>query len=380
MEKDSNIVNKKVKILVLIDQLHLSGGIERVLSYKVNHWLVQRKDIDLVILTNENQGKKFYYNFPSVWTHHELDVNYKRDLKLLTYINLKKSISHFFKLRKYLKLHRPDVVIHCAFGFDFYFLPFLKGGAKLIKEQHSSRFEGSRKTLLASFKGLVRKKFESFYDVMVFLSQEEKEIVKRNNVRVIANPICLDAKETNKERQNIILAAGRIVPVKGYIRLIEAWSKIHIKAPGWKVCIYGDGDPEYIRSIKEYIHKVGVERTVELLPSTPDIENKMQESKIYAMASLTECFPMVLLEAMVNGLPIISFDCPTGPRNILTNNKNGILVENDDIKNYSIKLLELIQNRELREKLSLEAKNDVIKYGIDNIMHQWDMLFEELLK
>jgi glycosyltransferase involved in cell wall biosynthesis len=131
-------------------------------------------------------------------------------------------------------------------------------------------------------------------------------------------------KHYSEIREKTIIAAGRIAPVKQFDKLIVIWSTLHREFPDWKVKIFGGGDDQLTKELNQLIKKHHLSSSVSLLSSTPHIESEMQRASIYAMTSKTECFPMVLLEAKACGLPIISFDCPTGPKHIVNHGVDGI--------------------------------------------------------
>lgn len=368
-----------MKLLILQDQLYKSGGLERVLSNKINYWTYNNKNMEIHIVTNENGENPFYFEFPDTVIHTDIDINYDRSIRLLSLKNIQKAIKHFFRLNQVIKSIQPDIILLCGFGFDFYFLPLLKQGSRIIKENHSSRINDRKESLLTRTKSKVRNLFETRYDVMLFLSDEEASLVGHRNAFIIPNPIKHQDVIPHRTRNNIILAAGRITSIKGFDRLIDAWALIADQVPDWRIEIHGDGEKNYIEELKYKILKNNLNNSISLNPSTHDIQNKMLCSKIYAMTSLTECFPMVLLEAMQSFLPIISFDCPTGPRNIIKHDETGILVSNGDVTTFAEELLSLIRSEKKRIQLAKYAYEESKKYESTNIMQQWDSLFLKLM-
>ena len=118
-----------------------------------------------------------------------------------------------------------------------------------------------------------------------------------------------------------------------------------------------------------------IENNVVFLRPVSNIVSKYQSSSIYVMTSRFEAFPMVLLEAMMCGLPVIAYDCPTGPRAIVKNNEDGFLIENGNEKEFVSKLQELIENQDLRIKIGAKAHQSVVKYDLKMIMNQWNTFF-----
>jgi glycosyltransferase involved in cell wall biosynthesis len=124
---------------------------------------------------------------------------------------------------------------------------------------------------------------------------------------------------------------------------------------------------------------LGICEKISFYPPTQEIESKYLEASIYVMSSRFEGFGMVLIEAMACGVPCISFDCPHGPADIITDGVDGILVENGDVAGLANALIRLIENEELRKKMGTAAKGNVMRFLPETILPQWDTLFKELI-
>ncbi|WP_456377119.1 glycosyltransferase, partial [Lutibacter sp.] len=298
-------------------------------------------------------------------------------------VNFKKVPSHIKKLKTKLKEIKPDVLIICNFAFDFYFIPFISKGIKTIKEYHSSRYYYSKelpsKIFLSRLFFRLNRFIEKKYTHVVVLNEDEKKYYATKNCVVIPNSIKV-ASNTNKlVRNNVIIAAGRIAPVKQFNHLIKAWNKIAVSFPEWEVHIYGDGDKLLLEQLKLLIKKLNIP-SVKLMGATSHLNEKMKKASIYAMTSKTECFPMVLLESLACGLPIISYNCPFGPKNIITDKKDGILVSHNNIDTFASELTQLIKNTELRKKMETNALTNVKRFDEKKIMQQWLNLFDKTNK
>lgn len=359
-----------MKILYLVDQLYKCGGLERVLSHKINYLHKYYPDIQITICTNEQEGKGYFFDMPKEVRCVDLDINYQHDISLFNYFNLRKTIPHYFKLKKLIAEDKPDVIVLCGFGYDFYFLPLLVGKKiKLIKEHHSSLCY--EKYSIFSIKRF----FEKKYTTNVFLSKEEQGLAQLNNSTVIPNPVLeISNSLIVCNKKSVIIAAGRIAPVKGFERLIEAWALIEKNTPEWQLHIYGEGNSDYVNALEAKISKLLLDNTIIIYPAVNDIQNKIADASIYALTSHTECFPMVLLEAMQCKTPIVAFDCPTGPRNIITKN-TGVLVENGNVNSFANKLTTLIDDSDLRVSLAESAFKYVNIFDINNVMKRWLELY-----
>ena len=148
------------------------------------------------------------------------------------------------------------------------------------------------------------------------------------------------------------------------------------KYPDWTLEIYGEGTER--EKLEKKINKLGLENSFLLKGVEKNIQNKYLESSIYVMSSRFEGMPMVLLEAMSCGLPVISFDCPCGPRDMIKYNENGFLIEFGNIKEMANKIEELIANEEKRKLFGKNARKSIQKYSKDKIMEEWIKLFENI--
>lgn len=185
-------------------------------------------------------------------------------------------------------------------------------------------------------------------------------------------------EEFSKCENKKIISVGRLDSQKGYDILIDVWNIISKKYPDWVLEIYGDG-PEK-ENLQNKINKLGLEKSFLLKGAVKDIQDKYLESSIYVMSSRYEGMPMVLLETMACGLPVISFDCPCGPKDIIKNNENGFIVKFGNIEQMAEKIEELIIDEEKRKLFGKNARKNIQRYSQDKIMNQWKELFEELVR
>ena len=134
-----------------------------------------------------------------------------------------------------------------------------------------------------------------------------------------------------------------------------------------------------IKELKILIDNYQIDEQVKLCGETNDLETIMLNSSLFIMSSKTECFPMVLLEAMSSGLPIISFDCPHGPKNIITNKVDGILTKTNDEKELANSIIEIINNQKELELMGIQARQNVQQFHSDFVMISWMDLFNKLI-
>jgi glycosyltransferase involved in cell wall biosynthesis len=173
-----------------------------------------------------------------------------------------------------------------------------------------------------------------------------------------------------------VVAAGRLTRQKAFSVLIEAFAKVREAHPDWQLVIYGRGPREL--HLHKAIAQFGVGANVTLAGPVRNLDAAMAEASIFALSSKFEGFPMVLLEAMSAGLPVVSFDCPTGPREIVESGRNGLLVPNGDVDALAAALLEMIEDEDLRRRCSEGALETAERYSLASIGQRWEQLIERL--
>lgn len=365
-----------MKIVFSTDQIYLHGGIEKVMATKANYF-ANIPNVQVYIITTEQKNNSPRYFLDEKITIIDLEVNYNRLKSYFSKENLRKAFIHIKKQKLLFRKLKPDIIISPNFNFDHYWLPFINGDSQLIKERHSSRYKEfeirEHRSLLNKLRFMFNDWLDSKYNHIVVLNEDEKRYVKSNNAIVIPNPIesqSLQADLTNKK----VMAAGRISPVKAFDHLIKSWAIVNKFFPDWQLDIYGQDYLETQKKLEKLIGDLHLESVVSFKGSIDNIPQKMTEYSIYAMTSETECFPMVLLEALSVGLPIISYDCPNGPRNIITEKIDGLLVEDKNIQSFAENLKELIQNVTLRNEMGNNGKHNAYRFTTQEIMKQWKSL------
>ncbi len=171
-----------------------------------------------------------------------------------------------------------------------------------------------------------------------------------------------------------ILSAGRFGKEKGYDMLVNVAAKVFEKETDWQWHIYGDG--ETFDEIKKQIEEKGLSDKLVLKGAVNNMPQLYKEYGIFVLTSYREGLPLVLLEAKANQLPIVSFNCMTGPAEIISDNENGYLVEPYDTDIMAERILKLMNDNELREKFSKNSEKDMYKFSQDNVINQWIKLIE----
>ena len=277
------------------------------------------------------------------------------------------------QLKEYLGNIQYDFIIGTHFNTNMICIlnkKDIKG--KIIGSEHSEYYQAGRLTRL--IRALYYRKLDKF----IVLTNEQKELYGRylKNVKVINNPISFKSNEISNCENKRIITAGRLSHEKGFDRIIDIFSVISKKYSDWVLDIFGEGQQKELlqKKIKDY----NLEDKIRILPFTNDIKQEFLKSGIYVLPSRNEAFSLVLLEAMECGLPSVSFDT-SGPKEIITNNVDGIIIKNDDLNKFIEELEQVIMDIDIRKKYGREAKKQVKRFYIENIAKEWNGLFEEVL-
>jgi glycosyltransferase involved in cell wall biosynthesis len=173
----------------------------------------------------------------------------------------------------------------------------------------------------------------------------------------------------------VVVAAGRLGPQKGFDRLLPAWAQVAEEHPGWQLKIFGSGHA--MKPLRRQIRKLGIEDSAQMMGFTPNLHEEMANASLYVMSSRKEGFPMVLLEAMAVGLPVVSFDCPTGPRDIIREGVDGHVVPDGDAGALAAAMGSLMADAERRKAYGAAAVEGAARYDVAKIARRWETLFEE---
>lgn len=373
-----------MNIVYLIAGTYRPAGMERVLANKAN-WLCAHGH-KVTIVTTDQRGCKPAFQLSHDIDQIDLKVNYENDngksfLHKILHFPLRR-MRHRRKLAGLLKRIRPDVTVS-MFCNDASFLPRIHDGSRKVLEVHFSRFKrlqygrggiwGLGDRYMSRKDECAARRFDRF----VVLTNEDAGYWKVPGLMVIPNAPTYRFAEAAALDSKIVLAVGRYCYQKHFSDLLRAWDMIRTDVrKGWTLRIVGNGEQrEYLDDIilKHRIHNVvlGPEsRMSEVYPS----------ASIMALSSRYEGLPMVLLEAQAAGLPIVSYDCKCGPRDVVTDGTDGFLVPEGSPDLLASKLEQLMQDDELRHRMGAEAFKASDRFACERVMGMWMNLFEELCR
>ncbi|MHB9056295.1 MAG: glycosyltransferase family 4 protein [Paludibacteraceae bacterium] len=354
-----------MKIFFTIKSLNTTAGTERATTVVANALAERGYEIGIVVFVNE--GKPFFELHPTIKL---IYLYHKKDKRA----SLIRDFSRRKRLRKIYNLEKPDIVIFVGSGRSMLNIP----SAKNIKTITWEHFNANINWHL--FHPFSKRLASKYCDRIVTLTNKDRELYyqkyRAKNTVCIPNPITIDSSVKSALTDKVVLSIGRLTEQKGYDMLIHAWNKVKNRNNGWKLRIVGDGQMKSLLLNK--INLYGLQNSVEIIPPTSDIITQYKNASIYVMSSRYEGLPLVLIEAMAMGLPIVSFNCETGPSEIIINGETGILVPPANIDKLAAELDNLINDENKRHFFSENSIKRAELFTIDKVIDKWEALFSEL--
>lgn len=352
----------KRKICFIVGDLNCSGGTERVTSLIANELV--KYNYDISILSLKNGANPFF----------DLDDNikiYSLNNKKVSF--KKKFISTILGIRNFVNNNNIDTVVSVESITCIFSIPALIG----LKINHICWEHFNFNVDLGSkYRNLARKLAARQCNYIVTLTKRDEKLWRNGLANIRAKIISIPNPSTFENINNypsldskIVLAVGRYRYQKGYDLLMEAWSKVNNKN-GWKLVTVGDGEDK--QEIIELAKSLNVFDTIEINPPTEHIIQYFRKASFYCMSSRFEGLPMVLLEAQSFSLPIVSFDCDTGPAELINNGVSGYLVEAENVEKLSEAITNMINiDPDSYLEMCKSAKENINNFKVDEIIKKW---------
>ena len=372
-----------MKIIYCINGTYNSGGMERILMNKANY-LTDVLGYEVCIVTTEQKNRTNFFTFSPKVNFYDLGINYDKDKNIFFryFLNQLKKKKHRRALTELLVQEQPDICIS-MFDWEMDFLYKIKDGSKKILEYHFSKnvklIEAKNKVVyfLQKIRIWNWKRIVQRYERFVVLTEEDKKAWgDMYNICVIPNFLMELPKETASLTSNRVISVGRLSYQKGFDNLIKIWMIVHKVYPDWQLYIFGNGDKR--EELETMVSQLGLINSIFLKEPTATIENEYLQSSVYVMSSRYEGLPMVLLEAMSYGLPIVSFTCPCGPRDLIEKSF-GSLIPSGDTDAFARELMIWMANYEKRQVAGKNARSAAGHYLQSKIMEKWNQLFLEVI-
>lgn len=351
------------KICFLIGNLNSSGGTERVTTLIAN--ALAQKNFQVSILSLADGKQSFFELEPDIKTYslYPEKISFKKNF-----------LGAVWLIRRFVTQNQIDTLVVVDSISCVFTVPALFG----LKVKHICWEHFNFKVNLGvKYRDIGRKWAAKYCDYVVTLTKRDKELweqgIKNIKAKVIpiANPSPFEVQENIPSLDyKTILCVGRLTHQKGFDLLITAWTKVAQQVPDWKIVIVGSGEDEQM--LKQMAKSLGVDDSIIFAGQQKNMSTFYRQASFFCMSSRFEGLPMVLLEAQSYGLPIVAFDCDTGPAEIVQHNINGLLVESGNINGLTNSLLELINLSNIQyEKMSSNAVENSVRYSVNPILKQW---------
>ena len=365
-----------MKLLYIVDSMANWGGTERILVDKMNY-LADVYGYDVYMVTCNQGNHPIPFPLSNKVHFQDLDINFYHEyrykgLKRL-FVRYKLKRLYRKRLKSYISQIKPDIII-CVKIFLFGFILRVKGNIPVIIESHSSckQFQYEVKNPIKNLRDKIYISQASKAQHIVALTDGDANDWKRINPNVSVIPNIVHLNEEGKFsdcHSKSVIFVGRFSMQKDIATLIKIWKIVNEKYPDWKLHIYGGYGELY-----EELHTIIETSNLNIYVHEPtlDIFKEYINSSILLLTSIYEPFGLVIPEAMSCGLPIVSFDCPYGPADIITDSVDGFLIPNRDIELFAEKVCLLISDEQLRKKMGNAGIIASQRYRDSLIMPKWD--------
>lgn len=376
------------RIVYIVGDLSYPNGMSRVLSQKVNY-LAEHTNYNIFVVLTENASKPHCYELSPKVKYVNFDINFE---VIQTMRFCFKVWNYYWKARQYKRLLtdylvqiHPDITVS-VMRREINFINDIQDGSKKVGEIHFNRqnYRVFNKSFLPSFVNrFITQKWKANLDrqvrrldcFVVLTNEDAGNWVGFSNLCVIPNPISKFPNVFSDCMTKHAIAVGRYTWQKGFDLLISAWKFVYKRHPDWILDIYGAGNPI---SYREQAERDGVISVVCCHEANYDIYSRYAESSVFILSSRFEGFGLVLAEAMATGLPVVSFRCPCGPEDIITDGEDGILVEKGNIKDLAEAICYLIENEDVRKDMGRKGVLSAERFREERIMQKWIKLFDNL--
>ena len=362
--------------LVLVIPSITAGGAERVMSILANYWADQNWAITLLTLDDGSAPPFFPLDSRIVQRPLHLFADSRHPFAAIAN-NLKRLIV----LRRAIAREAPDAVI--SFLDTTNVLTLLASRGLGIPIVVSERVDLSSQPIKWAWDRLRRWAY-GYAARIVILTERAREALPPSlqaRCRVIPNPVLPPAEPREPATSKLtpqILAMGRLSAQKGFDVLLDAFASVRPGFPDWRLVIVGEGSLR--QALETRSAEPDLAGSVSLPGQTGTPANAFRQSDLFVLSSRFEGFPNALCEAMAAGLPVIASDCPTGPREIIQDGKNGLLVPTDNVAALAEAMARLMADSRLRNTLGREARDITQRYGLTAIASLWEAVLDEALE
>ena len=355
-------------LVYLTERIDREGGIQRSLTVRVNILVEKYGHMVTIICMERDSGVPAYRLNEGVRVVF-LD-DFKNSWSLLGRIR-KRWVQSLYILRSV----QPDILISVKFTMHNLFFRLYASRTMLvseIREPYEQYNQIDKPTLKFKFNAMTRNYVFKRQDLLITLTTADKERWGFNNIEVVPNPKTLEVNNSSNLSSLQVLAVGRLHKVKGFDKLIEVWKIVNEHHNDWVLRICGAGE-EYDRLVKK-IADYRLEDSIKIENRFVSVLSEYMNSAIFVLTSQYEAFGNVLVEAKSCGLPVVAFDAPHGPKEIIVDEEDGFLVEMNNIDAMAHKLIDLIRDDNLRLRMGTAGIKNSAKYDVDIILEKYNSL------
>jgi GalNAc-alpha-(1->4)-GalNAc-alpha-(1->3)-diNAcBac-PP-undecaprenol alpha-1,4-N-acetyl-D-galactosaminyltransferase len=362
---------KPSRITLIINSMG-SGGAARVMCNMATYWVERGREVTLITLNSVQQD--FYAIHPDVRRVGLGLTGCSRNFAAAIGNNLPR----LRRLRQEIKASRPDIVLSFVDTTNVLTLASTVGLAvPVIAAEHIDPRQYAVSPVWQALRRLVYPRAAGVVVLTDSVRPWAEGIVKKSAVHVIPNSVTVSAiKHNGVQKQSdlggTIAAMGRLVPQKGFDLLLKAFGLCAREHPDWSLVILGEGEER--SRLEALICELGIKDRVSLPGQVRDPSNILSKADIFVLASRYEGFPMALVEAMSCKLAVISTDCDSGPREMIRDGVNGILVPPNDVNALASAMDRLMKNRRERERFGARAVDVIDRFSVERVMGMWDDL------
>ena len=382
--------SRKHHIVFCTPAIYSAGGVERVVSLKANYF-TEHLGYDVTIIVTEGKGCDSFFPLSDKVRVLNFELGFENLWKASFFkkvlLYLRKQRQYKKRLSEELMRIRPDITIS-VLRREINFLTKIKDGSRKVGELHVNRanyrnFEAGESNFMKQIfaklwmRSLVGK-LKTLDQFVVLTEKERFSWPELSNVSVIPDPLPFKFKKLSPLTRKRVISIGRYAYQKGVDLLLEVWAKVERQFPDWELAYYGQGDRQpFIRQANE----LGLNLCrCQLNESTSDVQRELLDSSVFVLCSRFEGFGMVIVEAMACGLPVVSFDCKSGPGDIISDGEDGYLVPVGEVEVLAEKLSILMASQEERARMGNNAFHHISKYDINEVSKQWVSLFNNLME
>lgn len=356
--------------IVFLNQFISGGGAERVTCLLAGK--MSERGHEVILMTDLNIP--FAYMLNDHVQRLPLFGTKKESKSKVSFIYMVKNT------RRMIKKNKPDVVIGVLPVMNMVAIIAAMGTKTKVIATHHTSFD---RPVGAHIK-MIQQYGYKLADAVTILTQTDNNYLgsKLTKKVVMPNPLAYNCISKIGIRRNNILAVGRldVWKIKGFDLLIEAWSKVANIYPDWVLEIVGDGKEESLKQLKQLVAENGVDGRVRFIGFRKDVDAVMRESSIFVLSSRVEGFGMALIEAMSQGCACISFDDGGRQREIISSEKEGLIVDNHDVCALADALSRLIVNDKERNEIAIAGARRAQQFCLENIEQRWEDLLIKICK